>query len=598
MTRNMTEDQVRKQADRILDMEHRPNTTSGTGQITSFKQLGFKGFKGAPDGWYLPDNTNDVAVVFEFKSTSHTLNQTVETELLRNIRVFNSRYPKTVGVMHNGDQTRVYKNGVEYNKPGADTLQNIDFYLHLFDDDHIDKERIYELTARINNSLHIDFGIRNLYQRMIFTACALVVQRYNGKLAGLKGQDYATLHGSIHSALKKSLEDDSNQNNKIDILLEEYEDIRMNITDNQNAIDEFIDNVCEISKCINSNEWRGEDVMGIFFNEFNRYKAKPTDGQVFTPEHITDFMYRIIEVDQNDRVLDAACGSGGFLVKAMANMIRQAGGMETRKATRIKSEQLYGIEKDREIFSLACANMMIHKDGKSNLEQLDSTSTKAAEWIAGKDITKVLMNPPFESKYGCMDIVENVLDSVLAHTLCAIILPDKKLEKTSRRKVGRLLRHHRLLKIIKLPEDLFPNLGVTTSIFVFETGIPQDGEEIFACYMQSDGLVTVKNKGRHDVHDRWTDIEEHWVNVIRRQSGDDSCQWVKPEEHLSYQLPAKPFEITTEEFRRTAMDWLMFQRGIDEQSLRSQVLDAVLYDSSTMSTDDGVSIKVNMGGER
>ncbi len=208
------------------------------------------------------------------------------------------------------------------------------------------------------------------------------------------------------------------------------------------------------------------------------------------------------------------------------------------------------------------------------------------------------MNPPFESKYGCMDIVENVLDSVLAHTLCAIILPDKKLEKTSRKKVGRILRHHRLLKIIKLPEDLFPNLGVTTSIFVFETGIPQAGEEIFACYMQSDGLVTVKNKGRHDVHDRWPDIEEHWVNVVRRQSGDDSCQWVKPEEHLSYQLPAKPFEITTEEFRRTAMDWLMFQRGIDEQSLRAQVLDAVLYDSSTMSTDDGVNIRINMGEER
>ncbi|UQF83217.1 hypothetical protein [Rothia mucilaginosa] len=32
---------------------------------------------------------------------------------------------------------------------------------------------------------------------------------------------------------------------------------------------------------------RGEDVMGIFFNEFNRYKRMPTDGQVFSREHIT-----------------------------------------------------------------------------------------------------------------------------------------------------------------------------------------------------------------------------------------------------------------------------------------------------------------------
>lgn len=55
-----------------------------------------------------------------------------------------------------------------------------------------------------------------------------------------------------------------------------------------------------------------EDVMGIFFNEFNRYKKKSESGQVFTPDHITSFMYRLIEVNQNDKVLDAACGSGAF----------------------------------------------------------------------------------------------------------------------------------------------------------------------------------------------------------------------------------------------------------------------------------------------
>ena len=41
-----------------------------------------------------------------------------------------------------------------------------------------------------------------------------------------------------------------------------------------------------------------------------------------------------------------------FLVKAMANMIRQAGGPQTSKAKMIKQKQLYGIEFDREIFAL------------------------------------------------------------------------------------------------------------------------------------------------------------------------------------------------------------------------------------------------------
>ena len=83
---------------------------------------------------------------------------------------------------------------------------------------------------------------------------------------------------------------------------------------------------------MNSDAWRGEDVMGIFFNEFNRYKKKSEAGQIFTPEHITDFMYRILEVNKDDRVLDACCGSGGFLVKAMANMIQEASGLQTDKA--------------------------------------------------------------------------------------------------------------------------------------------------------------------------------------------------------------------------------------------------------------------------
>lgn len=72
----------------------------------------------------------------------------------------------------------------------------------------------------------------------------------------------------------------------------------MNTTNNQVAIDNFIDWVNEISDLIKSDKWNGEDVMAIFFNEFNRYKGKSERGQVFTPDHITSFMYRLIDVTQ------------------------------------------------------------------------------------------------------------------------------------------------------------------------------------------------------------------------------------------------------------------------------------------------------------
>ena len=594
MVKKYTEDEVRDIARDILSFKDDKIARSGVGQLTTFNQLGFQGVADKPDGWYLPNNKNDVAVVLETKASRIALGQAQVDELLKNVRIMQSQYKKVVGVLYNGEDVRVFKGEEEVKTPNK--LQNVRYYLSLYTVDSIDKERIYQLTAKINNSLHFEFGIKNLYHRMIFTACALVAERYGAGLKRLKDLGYSTFHTAIHSTLSKSLIKSRNQNVKIDILLEEYSDIKMNTTDNQVAINNFIDWVVEISECVNSNEWRGEDVMGIFFNEFNRYKKKSERGQVFTPEHITDFMYKILEVDQNDRILDATCGSGGFLVKSMANMIREAGGMDTDKASEIKTHQLYGIEFDREIYALACANMLIHKDGKTNLEQMDARTEEAGEWIKAKDITKVLMNPPYENKYGCMTIVENVLNSVPAHTMCAFILPDKKLEKASKAQMKRILKNHRLRKVIKLPEDLFFNVGVTTSIFVFETGIGQNGEEFFACYMEKDGLATVKNKGRHDVHGKWTNIENHWVDVMKKQSGDDTCQWVDPAEHLSYQVPQKPFEIFEEDFRKTAMDYLMFQRGIDAKEFSEKLMNTAMYASSVKADGDSVSVVMQKGG--
>lgn len=80
----------------------------------------------------------------------------------------------------------------------------------------------------------------------------------------------------------------------------------MNVVENQEDINSFIDSIIEISASVNSDNWNGEDVMGIFFNEFNRYKKKSESGQVFTPEHITSFMYDLIEITYNDKVLDEA----------------------------------------------------------------------------------------------------------------------------------------------------------------------------------------------------------------------------------------------------------------------------------------------------
>lgn len=620
MVVRLTEDKVRTEADAVLGLsalDGKDGARSGTGQITTFNQLGFQGVQDKPDGWYLPPNRNDVALVLEAKASTIPLDRPQAEELLKNIRIVNEQYHKTVGLLYNGDDLRVFKNLEEVEAPAA--LQAVGYYLGLFNEDGIDKDHIYELTARINNCLHFEFGIKNLYHRMIFTACALVAKRYDAHFVADGKVDYSEFHQVILSTINKEMLRDKRQNFKLNLLGDVFAEIKMNLNVNsedekeqahvRELIKQFIEWVTEISDCINSDAWRGEDVMGIFFNEFNRYKTKSEAGQVFTPEHITDFMYRILEVNKDDRILDATCGSGGFLVKAMANMIREAGGVRTEKAREIKDGQLFGIEYDREIYALACANMLIHKDGKTNLEQMDTREETACAWIrriaggvwekdeAGRyvyrsgGVTKVMMNPPYENKYGCMTIVENVMDNVPPNTLCGFILPDKKLEKTGKAQKQRILKHHRLLKVIKLPEDLFFGIGVTTSIFVFKAGVPQNDEEFFTCWMKDDGLVTVKNKGRHDVYGRWPEIEDTWVNTVKKQSGDSTCKWESPKKHLSYQMPVKPFEITEEDFRRTAMDYLMFQQGIDAKEFDESVL-AGVYAGEV--SDDGENVTISI----
>lgn len=589
-----TEDQVRDEARDILGFENSDIAQSGVGQITTFNQLGFLGNPKKPDGWYLPYDTNKTAIALETKSESIDIDTKKCVDEIREYgEILLEKYETVIGILYNGRVTRVFLNNKPVEAPVE--LQSKEFYINRLKDEPLDKQKIYKLTAKINNNLHFKFGIKNLYSRMVFTAAALVSERYS-KHALMKDMSYDVLHNSIMSNLNKSLEDSTRQNQKLDIIIEVYKDIRMNYTEDQEAINDFIQDVKEISKAINSNHWAGEDVMGIFFNEFNRYKGKSEQGQVFTPDHITNFMYRLIDCNMNDYILDAACGSGAFLIKAMGNMIIEAGGVDTNKAKEIKQNRLFGIENDKEIFALACANMLIHKDGKTNLEYMDSRAQEAGKWIKGKPITKILMNPPFENKYGWDQIVLNVLGNVKQGTLCAFILPDKKLEKASKKFRKELLESNRIKTIIKLPEEVFAE-GVSTSIFVIVAGRPQNDNSIVAYNIEKDGLETVKNQGRQDIYNRWAETEDYWINAIR--TGEDSKHNTKqilyPDKYLSWQVPQKPFEISEEDFRKTLTDYLLFKNGIDATKFKNKVTERVLYSSEVSSSDDKVVISLEKG---
>lgn len=58
--------------------------------------------------------------------------------------------------------------------------------------------------------LHSEFGMIDLEDRMVFTACALVSQRFN-PINGLKNfinMDFSTTHNWIYSSIAKAIEYD------------------------------------------------------------------------------------------------------------------------------------------------------------------------------------------------------------------------------------------------------------------------------------------------------------------------------------------------------------------------------------------------------
>lgn len=596
------EDEIRDEAKIILGFDdNEQGVIQGTGQLKTFNQLGFPHVSDKPDGWYLPADTSKVAIILETKNEGEDISKECWiNELKKNVKIASKKYSRIIGILYNGEDVGVYKytkttSQEDWESVSSPSLQNKRFYLSMFSQNKIDKQKIYTLTKRINDCLHFQFYIKNLYHRMIMTACALVAKRYGAIL--VENMDLATITASIKNTLEAAIDEDRKKNYKLNYLIDVFSGIEMSCKDNQQAINNFITWVDEISQNINSDYWNGEDVMGIFFNEFNRYKKKSESGQIFTPDHITSFMYRLIDVNKKDRVLDATCGSGAFLVKSMCNMIKEAGGVNTKEAKEIKSDQLFGIEVDKQIFALACANMLIHKDGKTNLEQMDARSDQAAKWIKKKEITKVLMNPPYERKYGCMKIVQNVLDSVPDGTQCAFILPDKKLEKDGKdKKYGnKVLKKHTLKTIVKLPENLFFGVGVKTSIFVFETGRPQGKKSIIGYYIEDDGLETVKNQGRQDIKNRWTDIENYWIKAIHDSVDEkfNTRQVINPAEHLSYQLPKPPFAVSDEDFEKTAVDYELFKMDISSKDFADELSQKVLYSSRLEEREGKIMISFN-----
>ena len=236
----MTEDKVSRYAENALGFnDSEEGVTQGGGQLTTFKELRFEteGKYKKPDGWYLPDDKTKVAIIVEAKSSKEDVyNPAWIEEMTRNVRIASQKYKRVVGILYNGKELYVVKYDGTSMNTGDDIvkveglskdLQHKSYYLALFNENKIDKQKIYELTKKINDCMHFKFGIKNLYHRMIFTACALVAKRFDAKM--VKGQSYLGMKYEIEATLQRQDTDSKEEKEKIDFLLEEVLNFRANI---------------------------------------------------------------------------------------------------------------------------------------------------------------------------------------------------------------------------------------------------------------------------------------------------------------------------------------------------------------------------------
>lgn len=62
------------------------------------------------------------------------------------------------------------------------------------------------------------------------------------------------------------------------------------------------------------------DVIADAFETFIGHALKGGQGQFFTPRNVVKMMVDILNPDENDKIIDPACGSGGFLIDALKHV--------------------------------------------------------------------------------------------------------------------------------------------------------------------------------------------------------------------------------------------------------------------------------------
>lgn len=320
------------------------------------------------------------------------------------------------------------------------------------------------------------------------------------------------------------------------------------------------------------------DTVSQFYVEFLRYANNDKGlGIVLTPPHITQLFTELAGINKDSVVIDNCAGTGGFLVSAMKRMLEDANGDMVKEA-HIKKNQLLGIEFDDEIYTLLISNMIIHRDGRTNIT-LDDCFKQDAETIKQKFHPTVgLLNPPYKNKGKGTEELQFVLNNLSMLERggrCVAIMPIScvnDVKGASYILKRKILENNTLEAVLSLPEELFVNskVNTVTCAVVITAGIPHPkGKKTWFGYCHDDGFVKKKNVGRVDAYHKWDDIKKYWVtSFINREVINEFSVMQEITADMEWcaeaYLQADYEKLTMADYEETVKNYILFNLKCNE----------------------------------
>ena len=211
-------------------------------------------------------------------------------------------------------------------------------------------------------------------------------------------------------------------------------------------------------------------------------------GEFYTPRAITSFITEMINPQLGEKILDPACGTGGYLTCAIEHLKEQANSVEDRKSI---AENVMGWEYKPLPYLLATTNLILHDMEVPNIRFGDALDQPLSNFTEKHRVNVILANPPFggivannnennfPQNYRTKESADLFL-ILMIHLLkqggrAGIVLPDGSLtgDGVKQRVRQKLLEECNLHTIIRLPNSVFqPYATVATNLLFFTKSAP------------------------------------------------------------------------------------------------------------------------------